>query len=72
MAEFPWAIEPSYEGLLSLIEEMNCGILVRDLDGCVLYANKRLLEWSGYSAKELEGKPASILTVSVIFSGALA
>lgn len=62
MPEFPWAIEPSYEGLLSLIEEMNCGVLIRDLEGHTLYANKRLLEWSGYKAKELEGKPSNILT----------
>jgi len=62
MAEFPWQIEPSYEGLLSLIEEMNCGVLIRDRDGCTLYANKRLLEWSGYAAKDLEGKPSNLLT----------
>ena len=53
MAEFPWQIEPSYEGLLSLIEEMNCGVLIRDLEGNTLYANKRLLEWSGYEAKRV-------------------
>jgi len=62
VSEFPWQVEPSYEGLLSLIEEMNCGVLIRDREGCTLYANKRLLEWSGYEAKDLEGKPSNVLT----------
>ena len=63
MDEFNWEWSklPTYEGLLQAIEWMNCGLIVEDEEGHVLYANQRILEWSGYSASELEGAPVAVL-----------
>lgn len=63
MGEFVWEWSklPTYEGMLQAIEWMNCGLLVEDEDGHIVYANRRILEWSGYSAAELEGAPVEVL-----------
>ena len=63
MDEFRWEWSklPTYEGMLQAIEWMNCGMLVHDEDGHVLYGNQRILEWSGYSPDDLEGAPVDVL-----------
>ena len=61
MPGWEWSVEPTYEGLIRLVEEMNCGLVVEAEDGHILYANKRVLAWSGFSVEELEGQHISIL-----------
>lgn len=61
MAAWQWSIHPSYEGLLRVIDEMNCGLVFESEEGLILYANQQVLEWSGFEAKELEGEHISIL-----------
>ena len=61
MASWKWAISPTHAGLLRTIEELSCGLTVEDEKGAILYANERILEWSGYEVSELEGKPISML-----------
>lgn len=61
MDDFPWKIEPTYEGMLRAIESMHCGILVRDIDGSIVYANERMLELCGYAPQELEGQAFGFL-----------
>lgn len=59
-ADWKWKLEPRYSGLIRLIDEAMCGILVEDEEGRIEYANQRLLEWGGYDEKDLEGQPAEI------------
>ena len=61
MADWEWSFEPTYEGLLRAIEIMSCGMIVEDKEGLLQYANLRVLEWTGYRPKELDGKPVSVL-----------
>jgi PAS domain S-box-containing protein len=61
MPGWDWSVNPTYEGLIRVIEEMNCGLLVESADGTILYANQRILAWSGFEVSELEGSPISIL-----------
>lgn len=56
MPGWRWSIHPTVDGLIRAIETMNCGIVVEDKTGAILYANQRLLEWAGYSPEELEGE----------------
>lgn len=57
----PWTLQPSYEGLLGLVDTLNAGLFVYSLSGEIVFANERSLEWTGYTADELDGQPASIL-----------
>jgi len=61
MPGWEWSATPTYAVLIRVIEEMNCGLLVEDEEGHVIYANKRLVEWSGFEVSELEGAPVSSL-----------
>jgi PAS domain S-box-containing protein len=61
MAEWHWELKPTYDGLIRAIELMSCGMIVEDSDGVIHYANARVLEWTGYVAEELDGKPVSML-----------
>jgi len=64
MPDWKWSVEPTYEGMRRAIEEMPCGVLFEDAEGRILYANQRMLEWTGYSVEELEGRPVAILVPS--------
>ena len=46
---------------MQVIQEMSCGIVVEDPKGHIVYANRRILEWSGYEVSDLEGKPVEML-----------
>jgi PAS domain S-box-containing protein len=61
MPDWKWSVHPTYKGLIRAIEDMNCGMLVESGDGYILYANKRIIEWSGYTIEELEGASTKIL-----------
>ena len=51
----PWSIHPTYAQMLDVLDTMNAGLLVRTVEGHVVFANDRMLHWLGYSPAELEG-----------------
>lgn len=57
---YPWKNEPSYGLLVSAIEDANCALVARDLEGRVTFMNRRALEWVGYEPHEVEGKNAAL------------
>lgn len=61
MSDWEWKLEPTYEGLIQAFQSMNCGIILEDWSGFIRYANRRLLETTGYEAEELDGEPVEIL-----------
>ena len=56
-----WSVHLSYAQILSVLDTLNAGIVVRTLDGKILFANGRMLQWVGYTAKELDGQNVRIL-----------
>ena len=61
MPDWKWALTPTRDGLVRAIEQMNCGLIVEDRKGSIVYVNQRILEWSGYQVHELEGLPVETL-----------
>ena len=57
---YPWKEEPSYGLLVSAIEGANCALVARDLEGRILFMNRRALEWVGYEPHEVEGRTADM------------
>ena len=60
MSDWKWAIDPTRDALARTIEQMSAGVIVEDQKGRIIYANERILEWSGYRIDELEGQPSEI------------
>jgi PAS domain S-box-containing protein len=60
-SEGAWAVHPSYEQILRVLDQLNAGIVVRTLDGKILFANDRMLQWVGYTPKELDGQNIRML-----------
>ena len=56
-----WKLNPTPEGVLQALERMGCGVIVEDRDGVLRYANRRILEITGYEAAELDAEPVSKL-----------
>jgi PAS domain S-box-containing protein len=56
-----WKLNPTFEGVLMALERLGCGFLVEDRDSRIHYANRRILELTGYEAAELDGQPVSML-----------
>lgn len=54
--EKDWSIHPSAQELLAVLDTLNAGILVRNEDGGIVFANDRMLHWLGYRAAELDGE----------------
>ncbi len=50
----PWSIQPTYSQILGVLDTMNAGLLVRTVEGQIIFANDRMLNWLGYSPAELE------------------
>jgi len=57
---YPWKAELSRELLVSAIDSASCAIVARDLDGRILFVNRRGLEWMGYEPREVEGRGAEM------------
>lgn len=57
------ALEAVHTDLLRALDLLNCGVLARDRDSLIRYANDRILQWLGYDEDELIGKPVSMLSV---------
>ena len=47
--------------LASAIDHVNCGIVAREPDGLMTYANERLLSWLGYERGQLVGRNVEML-----------
>ena len=61
MKTWDWGLNPTLEGVLLAVERLGCGVLVEDREGVLRYANRRILELTGYDASELDGKPVAML-----------
>ena len=61
MSNWKWDLNPTLEGTLLAVDRLGCGILVEDRDAILHYANRRILELTGYEAEELDGQPVSRL-----------
>jgi PAS domain S-box-containing protein len=64
VAPQPWPhqqFERSFRDLDTVIDTMNCGLSVRNLDGTIAFLNQQLLEWLGYTEEELLGQPIQTL-----------
>jgi len=44
-----------------VIETMNCGLVAEDLNGSLVFVNRKLLEWLGYERDEVLGQHVEIL-----------
>jgi PAS domain S-box-containing protein len=51
------SVAEQYRHLIELVDMMNCGLLVRDAGGTVVFANRALLRWLSYRRGELVGRP---------------
>jgi PAS domain S-box-containing protein len=56
-----WSVHPTYAQLIGVIDALNAGILVRTVEGRIVFANARMLHWVGYEAEELDGQDVRIL-----------
>ena len=65
-------LAPEHRNLMTVVETMNCGLVASDLDGIVVFANKRLLDWLGYKKEELVGEPSLNMVIPEHFGLLLA
>lgn len=63
MATTSKALESVALDMVYSVSTLNCGIVVRDADAIIRYANERLQQWLGYTEEELVGQHATMLTV---------
>jgi PAS domain S-box-containing protein len=61
MEGWDWKLNPTLEGVMQAVERMGCGVIAEDREGVLRYANRRILELTGYEAGELDGKPLAKL-----------
>jgi PAS domain S-box-containing protein len=59
--EGAWALHPSYTQIRDVLDTLNAGVVVRTLDGKIIFANDRMLQWVGYTPQELDGQHLAIL-----------
>jgi PAS domain S-box-containing protein len=55
------ALKKSEERFIAFAESATDGIITSDVDGNILFFNKSVKTMFGFSAKELEGKPLTVL-----------
>ncbi len=65
-------LAPEHRDLMTVVETMNCGLVASDLDGIVVFANKRLLDWLGYEKEEIVGEPSLNMVIPEHFGLLLA
>jgi PAS domain S-box-containing protein len=53
----PLKLEPHHRDLASAIDQLNCGLIGRDIDGTIVFANEIMTRWLGYEPGELMGLP---------------
>ena len=54
-------LDRTHPDLFEIMEELNLGLVARYPDGTLLWANRRVYSWLGYSPEEIEGKHAEVL-----------
>jgi PAS domain S-box-containing protein len=59
--EGAWSVHPTYAQIQDILDTLNAGLVVRTLEGRILFANGRLLHWLDYTADELDGQDIRIL-----------
>jgi PAS domain S-box-containing protein len=59
--EGAWSVHPTYGQIQNVLDALNAGIIVRTVDGTILFANDRMLQWVGYTPEELDGQNVRIL-----------
>ncbi|MBW2282264.1 MAG: PAS domain-containing protein [Deltaproteobacteria bacterium] len=47
--------------LAAIVEGLSCGVIARDAEGLIVYANPRVLTWLQYERDELVGQPLASL-----------
>jgi PAS domain S-box-containing protein len=48
-------LEPRHREFASAIDQVNCGLIGRDKNGTIVFANEIMTKWLGYEADELVG-----------------
>lgn len=61
MHGWDWKLDPTLEGVLLAVDQLGCGVLVEDRAARIQYANRRMLELTGYAPTELDGRPVAVL-----------
>lgn len=61
METWEWDLYPTLEGAMQGIDQLGCGVIVEDREGVLRYANRRILELTGYEASELDRQPVAKL-----------
>lgn len=51
-----WSVHPTYGQIQAVLDTLNAGVIVRTVEGRILFANDRMLHWVGYTAKEIDGQ----------------
>jgi len=51
-----WSIHPTYAQVRDVLDTLNAGLLLRTVEGRILFANDRMLHWIEYTAEELDGQ----------------
>jgi PAS domain S-box-containing protein len=59
--EGAWSVHPTYGQIQNVLDALNAGIIVRTVDGRILFVNDRMLKWVGYTPQELDGQNVRIL-----------
>lgn len=61
MEAWHWKLNPTFEGVLLAVDRLACGLVLEDATGHMRYVNQRILELTGYEARELDGQPVAKL-----------
>lgn len=61
MDAWEWKLDPTLEGVMLAIDQLGCGVLVEDRAGAIQYANRRILDLTGYEPTDLDGQPIAKL-----------
>lgn len=69
-SEGEWSVHPTYAQIRAVLDTLNAGLLLRTVEGRVLFANDRLLQWLDYTAQELDGRDVRTLIADDLLDSA--
>lgn len=61
MSDEPTPLHLSTRELARAVDRLNLGVMARDADAVIVYANERLQHWLGYERDELVGRRVTLL-----------